>query len=440
MPSQDDPAAALEYVARAEQLVAVLPDIPAGVRPREIARVAVVGAGVMGAGIAAACLAADLPVTLVDKDRAAVDRAASRIRQIVDRDQEKGRITAEAALKRLGRLTLATEPAAAVDGDLIVEAVFEDLAVKRDVLRILDAAKSPSAILASNTSAMDINRLAEFTGDPTAFIGLHFFSPANIMRLVEVIPGARTNPEVAVTAMAFAKRLKKVGVVSQVCDGFIGNRIFEEYLRQAYFLLEEGALPQDIDGAMERWGMAMGPLAVMDLAGQDIGRDIRRRRAVEQPDRLYSPIPDRIAELGRFGQKTGAGFYLYPDPRTRVVDPDIERLIAGYSEEIGLARRPIGEDEIVERCLLAMINEGAKILDEGVAYRPADIDVVYLNGYGFPAARGGPMFQADLMGLDKVVAAIERRASGRNGWSWAPSPLLTRLAASGATFAGLNAR
>jgi 3-hydroxyacyl-CoA dehydrogenase len=273
---------------------------------------------------------------------------------------------------------------------------------------------------------------------PERVIGMHFFSPANIMRLLEVVRGARTAQAVLAVTLSFAKKIKKTAVVAGVCDGFIGNRIFEEYLRQAYFLLEEGALPEQIDGALERWGMAMGPFRVMDLAGQDIGWSIRKRRAIEQPDRPYSKIPDLVCEQRRFGQKTGSGFYRYPDARTPQVDPQISAMIVQYSAAIGIRRRIINEEEIVMRCVLAMTNEGARIVTEGIAYRPLDVDVVYLDGYGFPAERGGPMFFADRMGLPTVLEKCRQFSRGHQGWAWAAAPLLAQLADSSSCFGALN--
>jgi 3-hydroxyacyl-CoA dehydrogenase len=258
------------------------------------------------------------------------------------------------------------------------------------------------------------------------------------MRLLEIVRGAKTSPEVLQSALAFARDIGKTGVVSGVCDGFIGNRIFEEYLRQAWFLLEEGALPQQVDKALEAFGFAMGPCRVMDLAGQDIGWAIRQRRTAEQPERPYSRIPDLVCELGRFGQKTGAGMYQYADGRTPVVDPRVTELVVGESARLGIARREIEDSEIVERCVYAMVNEGARVLEEGIAFRPVDIDIVYLDGYGFPATRGGPMFHADTVGLDEVLASIRKFAGRRHGWAWAPAPLLVDLAGRGSAFAQLN--
>lgn len=425
-----DPASrGLRHVFLAERAAARLPASLAGGAVRPVGKVAVIGAGVMGSGITTALLAAGLPVALVDPDHAALDRARSRIGDVFRHDMHKGRMTDEGVQARLAALATTTAIEAAVaDADLVIEAVFEDMAVKRAVFATLDRVAPPGAILASNTSTLDVDALADVVRDPGRVLGLHFFSPANVMRLVELVRGARTRPEVLGTAMAFVRRIGKVGVVAGVCDGFIGNRMFEELLRQAYFLLEAGALPQQVDRAMEAFGFAMGPFRVMDLAGQDIGWRIRQRRAIEQPERPYSAIPDRICELGRFGQKTEAGFYRYPDGRKPVVDPDIDALVIAYSREIGVERRTIADEEIVERCVLALVNEGARLLDEGIAWRAGDIDVVWTAGYGFPATRGGPMFHAEQVGLSRVLASIERFAAGDQGWAWQPADLLRRQA------------
>lgn len=433
-----DASRGLRHAFTARRQVAQIPGLPSDVQVLPIETVAVIGAGTMGVGIALALLAAGLTVTLIDAKAEALNAAEARVANTLDSDVAKARLTAEAAAERKGRLALAPAIQAAADVDLVIEAVFEDLAVKKAVFTTLDRMCKPSAILASNTSTLDVDAIAAFTARPQSVIGMHFFSPANIMRLLEVVRGEKTAPSVLATVMALARRIGKVGVVAGVCDGFIGNRIFEEYLRQAYFLLEEGALPAQVDAAMERWGMAMGPLRVMDLAGQDIGWSIRMRRAVEQPDRPYSKIPDKICEMGRFGQKTGAGFYRYADSRTAQVDPEIDALIVAHSAEIGLARREIGDREIVDRCLLAMVNEGAKIVAEGIAYRPLDVDVIYLDGYGFPAERGGPMFQADIIGLDHVLATMRSFAAGRHGWAWEPAPLLVEFSARGDRLGSLN--
>lgn len=409
------------------------------VKPRRIGKVAVIGGGLMGTGIALALLNAGLDVTLIEPRAEALDKARASIAKAILRDVEKGRIDAETADARVAALVTAQAIDAAADADLLIEAVFEDIEVKRQVFEGMERVARPDAILASNTSTLDLDAIAGFTTTPERVVGLHFFSPANVMKLLEVVRGQRTSPETLATAMAFGKAISKSAVAVGVCDGFVGNRMFEEYLRQAWYLLEEGALPAQLDGAMKRWGMAMGPVAVMDLAGQDIGWSIRKRRAVEQPDRPYSKIPDLVCELGRYGQKTGAGFYRYADGRTAEPDPEIDALILTESERLGIARRAIPDEEIVERCVYALINEGAKILGEGIAYRPVDVDVVWLDGYGFPGERGGPMYFADRIGLARVLERISQFAAGPQGWAWEPAPLLVELAASNRNFASLDA-
>ncbi|MGF7159397.1 3-hydroxyacyl-CoA dehydrogenase [Rhodoligotrophos appendicifer] len=425
---------ALRHAFFAEREVAKVPGITAATPTATIDHVTIIGAGTMGRGIGLACLDAGLSLTLVDADAAALERGLEAVRKHYAGLVEKGRIKPAAAEERLGKLSGSTDLAAAarVPG-LIIEAVFENMEVKQSVLRALDEAAPQETILATNTSTLDVDALASATRRADRVVGMHFFSPANIMRLVEVVRGKATSDETLATAMKVTARLGKIGVVAGVCDGFIGNRMVEEYLRQAYFLLDEGALPHEVDGALERWGMAMGPLRMMDLAGNDIGWAIRKRRAVEQPDRPYSAIPDLLCEQGRFGQKTGKGFYRY-EGRTPVNDPEVEEMIVKHSADIGLTRRSIGEDEIVERCLYALINEGAQVLEDGIALRASDIDVVYLSGYGFPRFRGGPMHYANEIGLETVVAAMERYAKGNHGAFWTPAPLLATLAASGGKF------
>jgi len=321
------------------------------------------------------------------------------------------------------------------DADIVIEAVFEDIDVKKAVFEKLDAIMKRGAILATNTSTLDVNQVAAFTKRPEDVIGTHFFSPANVMRLLEVVRGAKTGKDVLATTMKLAKKLRKVPVVSGVCDGFIGNRMLEQYVRQALFMLDEGALPQQIDGVLQKWGLAMGPFAMYDLAGNDIGWYVRKRRYVESPHIVYSKIADRLCELGRFGQKTGLGWYRYEaGNRTPVPDPLVEKLIEDYRKEIGITPRKISDEEILQRCLYALANEGAHILGEGIALRASDIDMVYLTGYGLPAYRGGPMFYADSVGLANVLASIERFRKGYQGSVWEPAPLLAKLAAEGKTF------
>ena len=418
----------------------IVPRIPGleNIAPQKIGTVTVIGGGLMGTGIATALLSSGLTVSIVEPEAARRAQAQTGIARVLARDRDKGRISAAQFESRLAALSVVESVVDARDADLFLEAVFEEISVKRVVFETLDRLARPDAILASNTSTLDLNLIAAFTKRPERVVGMHFFSPANVMRLLEIVRGAETSAETLASAMAFAKAIGKTGVVAGVCDGFIGNRIFEEYLRQAWFLLEEGALPQQIDRAIERFGMAMGPCRVMDLAGQDIGWNIRKRRAIEQPDRPYSRVPDLICELGRFGQKTGAGFYTYADGRTATSDPDVDRLIVAHSVAIGVNRRQISDTEIVERCILAMVNEGARILEDGIAYRPIDIDMVYLDGYGFPANLGGPMFYADLIGLSQVLATLAKYESGPQGWALQPAPLLKRLVAEGRTFEELN--
>jgi len=293
----------------------------------------------------------------------------------------------------------------------------------------------PGAILATNTSTLDVDQIAEATQRPQDVIGTHFFSPANVMRLLEVVRGKKTGKDVLATTLKLGKTLKKVPVVSGVCDGFIGNRMLEKYVQQSLFLLDEGATPAQVDNALQKWGLAMGPFAMYDMAGNDIGWEIRKRRAKERPDMVYSKFADRICELGRFGQKTGKGFYRYEaGDRKPVADPEVETLLQNYRKEIGVEPRPLSDEEIIARCLYALANEGAYILEEGIALRPSDVDMVYLAGYGFPPYRGGPMFYADSVGLDKVLAAIERFQKGYQGAQWKPAPLLTKFAKEGKRF------
>lgn len=428
----------LRHVFFGQREVAHIPGEEGRQNKHSISSVGVVGAGLMGTGIATALINAGLKVELVEPDASVIEKSLAAVRSALQRDVAKGRISQEKANERLDLLSPGREMAGLGEVDLVIEAVFEDMAVKREVFTELDRRTKPAAILASNTSTLDLDAIAAFTGRPDRVVGLHFFSPANIMKLLEIVRGAHTSGATVAAAMQFARAIGKIGVVSGVCDGFIGNRMFEEYLRQAYFLLEEGALPQQVDAALEAFGMAMGPFKVMDLAGQDIGWSIRKRRAVEQPERPYSRIPDLVCEMGRYGQKTGAGFYTYPDGRTAQIDPVIDNLVMDYSSRLGSRRSRIEDAEIVERCIYALVNEGAKILGEGIAYRAVDIDMVYIFGYGFAETRGGPMFHADRVGLGRVLDRIRHFAAGENGWAWEPAPLLVRLARDGGSFASVN--
>ena len=348
-------------------------------------------------------------------------------------------MTAEQRRERSARITgsLCAQDIAAAD--IVIEAVFEDLEVKREVFIEMDQIAKAGAILATNTSTLNVNTIAGFTSRPADVLGTHFFSPAHVMRLLEIVRGKATSKEVVATAVHLAKKLNKVAVVAGVCDGFIGNRMLRPYLRQAELLLLEGCLAHEVDGALERWGMAMGPLRMSDLAGTDVSGAIRKRQYQEHPDTPHSTIADRLVELGRFGQKSGMGYYLYrPGSREAVPDPEVERIILDISKSAGVTRRTISEAEIIERCIFALINEGARILQEGIALRASDIDVVYLTGYGFPLHRGGPMFYADTIGLQTIVAAMRRFAANAvsDPGSWTPAALLLTLASAGKTLNG----
>ncbi|MFC0251889.1 3-hydroxyacyl-CoA dehydrogenase NAD-binding domain-containing protein [Massilia consociata] len=428
---------ALRHAFMAERAASKVPDVPSDTPTRSIASAAVVGAGTMGGGIAMNFANAGIPVTILETTQEALDKGMATIRKNYENTVKKGKLAPEKAEQRIGLVTGTLSYQDIARADIVVEAVFEDLQVKESVFRQLDAVMKPGAILASNTSTLDLNRIAAFTGRPHDVIGLHFFSPANVMKLLEIVRGGETGKDVLATALALAKKIRKTGVVSGVCDGFIGNRMLEQYLRQAYFLLDEGALPQQVDAAIERFGFAMGPFRMSDLAGNDVGWYIRKRRAVESPHIAYSKTADLLCEQGRFGQKTGAGWYDYRAGERKAHPSQlVNDMIVQHSKDIGVERRAIADVEIVERLVFALVNEGAKILEEGIALRASDIDMVYLTGYGFPLHRGGPMFYADTVGLPKVLEAIRSYARGRHGEAWTPAPLLERLAAEGKGFNG----
>ncbi len=428
---------ALRHAFFAERAASRIPGVDEKARGRPIERIAVIGAGTMGGGIAMSFAGAGIPVTLLEMKQEALDKGMATIRRNYEASVKRGKLDAKAAERNLALLrpTLAYDDVA--DADLVIEAVFEDMDVKLGVFRKLDGFAKAGAILASNTSTLDLDRIAEATRRPQDVVGTHFFSPANVMKLLEVVRGAKTADDVLVSVMRVAKRIGKTAVVSGVCDGFIGNRMVEQYLRQAMFLLEEGAAPAQVDRALERFGMAMGPFRMSDLAGNDVGWYIRKRRYVEKPDLVYSRIADRLCELGRFGQKTGLGWYRYETGRREALpDPAVDELITGYRKEHGFSPRKVSDQEIVERCIYALVNEGAQLLEEGIALRASDIDVVYLAGYGFPRYRGGPMFYADSVGLYNVARTMRRFAANPRGDPsfWRPAPLLAKLASEGKTF------
>ena len=418
----------------AEREANKIPDVPDSTPLIPIKSAAVIGAGTMGGGITMNFANAGIPVKMLETKQEALDRGLATIKKNYANTVAKGRLSQEDMDKRMALISTTMSYDDLKDVDMVIEAVFEQMDVKKKVFTELDRVIKPGAILASNTSTLDVDAIAAVTTRPESVIGTHFFSPANVMRLLEIVRGKKTSNSVLATTMKLAKQMRKVGVVSGVCDGFIGNRMVEEYIRQATFLLEEGALPQQVDGALQKWGMAMGPFAMSDLAGLDIGWAIRKRKKAETGEQ-FSAIGDRICEMGRFGQKTGSGFYIYEaGNRKPVTDPIIDKLIVDYSKEHNIPRREISDEEIIERCIYGLVNVGAQILDEGIALRASDIDMVYLTGYGFPLYRGGPMFYADTVGLKKVAETIAGFEKGRNGHFWKVAPLLKKLADEGKRF------
>jgi 3-hydroxyacyl-CoA dehydrogenase len=433
-----DQSKALIHAFFGERAVAKLPGLPKDVKTFEIRRAAVVGAGTMGGGIAMNYANAGIPVLLKEASPELLDRGLATIRKNYANSVKKGRFSQEVMDQRLALIT----PTLTYDGfeeaDIVVEAVFEGMELKKQVFAELDKVCKPQAILASNTSTLNIDEIAAATSRPHLVIGHHFFSPANVMRLLEIVRGKATSQEVIATSMQLAKRLKKVGVLVGNCRGFVGNRMLAPYGREAQFLVEEGAQPEEVDGALYEFGLAMGPLAMGDLAGLDVGWRIRKEYQHLQKPGIRQPlIADRLCELGRFGQKTGAGWYRYDENRQAIPDPEVAKLIGQIAAEAGIQRRAISAEEIVERTIYALINEGAKILEEGFALRAVDIDIIYLNGYGFPAWRGGPMWYADTVGLQKVCDRV-RQFHEQHGELWEPAPLLRQLAEAGKTFADFD--
>jgi len=428
---------ALRHVFMAERAASKIADVPADTPLREIRKVAMIGAGTMGGGIAMNFLNAGIPVVMLEMKQEALDKGTGIMRKNYEAQVKKGKLKQDKLDERMALLTTTLKYDDLKDADLVIEAVFEDMGVKEQVFKTLDEVMKPGAILASNTSTLNVDKIASFTKRPQDVIGMHFFSPANVMKLLEVVRGAKTAKDVLATVMALGKKIKKTCVVSGVTDGFIGNRMIEQYSRQAGFLLEEGATPEQVDKAMEKFGMAMGPFRMGDLAGNDVGWYIRKRRYVEKPDIRYSKTADLLCEMGRFGQKTGAGWYDYvPGKRDAIPSKVVTDMIEKYRAELGIVPRKIGDDEIVHRLVYALVNEGAKIVDEGIAQRASDIDMVYLTGYGFPLYRGGPMNYADTRGLFNVVQAMKRFAANPHDDAafWKPAPLLSRLAAEGKSF------
>ena len=428
---------ALRHLFLSQRAASKIADVPDTTPTRAIKQVAVIGAGTMGGGISMNFLNAGIPVKILETKQEALDRGIATIQKNYEAQVKKGKLKEDKYAQRMALLTSTLSYDDIKDADLVIEAVFEEMGVKETVFKQLDAVMKPGAILASNTSTLDVNAIANFTKRPQDVIGMHFFSPANVMKLLEVVRGEKTAKDVLATVMALAKTIKKTAVVSGVCDGFIGNRMIEQYGRQGGFLLEEGCTPQQVDKAIEKFGFAMGPFRMGDLAGNDIGWAIRKRRYVEKPNMKYSKTADLLCEMGRFGQKVGKGWYDYQaGKRDAIPNKEVEDMVVKHRATIGMTPRKISDEEIVQRLVFSLVNEAAHILEDGIASKASDIDMVYITGYGFPMYRGGPMLYADQVGLFNVVQAMHRFAANPHDDAefWKPAPLLAKLAAEGKTF------
>ena len=434
---------AMRHLFFAEREVAKIPDVPRDTPSRDVARAAVVGAGTMGGGIAMAYANAGIPVLLKDVDQAALDRGLAVIRKNYESTVSKGKMTPEAMAKTMTLITPTTSYDGFNDVDIVVEAVFEDMDLKKSTFAELADVTRPECILASNTSTLDIDEFAQSSGRPAQVVGHHFFSPANVMKLLEIVRGRETSKEVIATSLKLSKKLNKVGVVVGNCFGFVANRMLAYYMREAYLLLEEGASVSQIDHVLTSFGMPVGPFGMQDIAGIDVGWRIRQYLKSVGKTRAEGPqsaVPDRLYELGRYGQKTAAGWYKYePGSRTRIADPIVDDIAAEEAAKRGISRRAVTDDEILARITTALANEGARVVEDGFAIRASDIDVVYVHGFGFPRHRGGPMFYADTIGLPTVLARVEDYRA-RLGDHWQPAPLLARLAGEGRGFHGDAAR
>ncbi len=428
---------ALRHLFMAERAASKIADVPANTLLREVKSVAVIGAGTMGGGIAMNFLNAGISVQLLEMKQDALDRGIATIRKNYEAQVKKGKLKQDKYAQRMSLLSSTLSYDDLGSADMVIEAVFEEMGVKEKVFKELDRVMKPGAILASNTSTLDVNVIAGFTQRPQDVVGLHFFSPANVMKLLEVVRAEKTAKDVMATVMALAKKIRKTAVVSGVCDGFIGNRMIEQYGRQAGFLLDEGCSPAQVDKAAEKFGFAMGPFRMGDLAGNDIGWAIRKRRYSEKPEMKYSKTADLLCEKGRFGQKTGAGWYDYlPGKRDAIPNAEVVAMVTAHRQSLGITPRKIADEEIVQRLVFSLVNEAAHILEEGIAAKASDIDIAYVFGYGFPPQRGGPMIYADQVGLFNVVQSMHRFALNPldDASFWQPAPLLVRLVAEGKTF------
>jgi 3-hydroxyacyl-CoA dehydrogenase len=430
-----DQSKALIHVFFGEREVAKIPDVPKETPTVPVNNVAVAGAGTMGGGIAMVFANVGIPVLLKEASQEALDQGLAKIRKNYANSVERGRFTQQFVDERLKLICPTLTYEGFEKADMVVEAVFEGMALKQQVFAELDRVCKRDAILASNTSTLSIDEISSSTSRPEFVIGTHFFSPANVMRLLEIVRGKKTGKEVIATCMQLSKRLGKIGVLVGNCRGFVGNRMFHPYVRESVFLVEEGAGVEAVDQALVEFGMAMGPLAVADLAGLDVGWRVRKEhRHLERPGIRQATAADRLCEMGRYGQKTGAGWYKYDENRLATPDPEVAELVRKWATEAGISQRRIFKDEIVDRCIYALVNEGARILEEGYALRAVDIDIIYLNGYGFPSYRGGPMWFADAVGLGRVYDRV-REFHEQHGALWEPAPLLKQLAEHGKTFA-----
>ena len=428
-----DQSRAQRHVFFAEREALKIPDLPRDLKPREIKQAVVLGAGTMGGGISMCFANAGIPVTVIEASQEALDRGFGVIRRNYENTVKRGGLSQEDMERRLALFSLTTDFEKVADADIVVEAVFEEMPIKKEIFGKLDRLTKPGAVLATNTSYLNVDEIAQSTKRPASVLGMHFFSPANVMKLLEIVRGKETAPDVLATAIAVARRIGKVPAVVGVCHGFVGNRMLRARAVEAERLLLEGALPHEVDGALTEFGLPMGPFQMGDLAGLDVSWRMRKAQG------LRAEIADTLCEAGRFGQKTGKGFYIYESgSRTAIPDPEVETMIVDASRRLGVARRPIGKEEIVERLIFPMINEGARILEEGIALRPGDIDVIYVYGYGWPVWRGGPMFYADQIGLPYIRDRLAEFAKATGNKSLEPAPLLVRLAAEGKGFGSLG--
>ena len=437
--SDDERARAAAHARLAATQAAHIPDIPPGTPLRPVRQVAVIGAGTMGGGIALSLASIGIPVTLIDSSGAGLERGLARVKDLCATSVQRGKLAQADMDQRLALITGSLQIADVKDADLVIEAVFEDLGLKQDIFRQLDAHARPGAILATNTSGLDVDAIAAVTQRPKDVVGAHFFSPAHVMKLLEVVRGARTAPDVIATLMDLGRRMGKIAVLARIYPGFIGNALFRNYTREAHFLVEDGALPHEVDAALKKFGYAMGIFAVHDMAGNDVGYQTRKAQmATRANDRRWNDLILKLCDQGRLGQKSGKGWYRYEaGDRTPQRDPELERFIVEESARMGVPRQAMAEDEVIKRCLYGMVNEGARLLEQGIALRPSDIDITYLTGYGFPAHHGGPMYLADRIGLPQVLADIQRLHAQYGPW-WQPAPLLEQLVREGRRFADLQ--